>query len=492
MIYKIISATFLFLLILISPLYLHAESVVNSDGISVEINYPYYRNIEKTEVSGKNSYWPKESRTEEKIGRSLIFDFILGNYISDIPLVDGLLPSEKSSKNDKTVNSPEYVNIYNVSSCDTLHKFSSYNSFLQKFDKIIANKRTVCRGRNGSDTGKQVIYEAPQITQQQIVGENTIEYGLDGKTIKKSRHTSSKAIITVADLKRTPENACVKYGRFLVETCAKQATSFFVPGGFIISSSGVIKKISRELENLIFKNNPTWSIPIKVNAYSLSPNVYDGNVVYNENSIPCGSIKVLGKKLNSECSTIVKVSEKDARKDITPTTDFSKYYRYDISVSGSPVKEKSNIFSVITNLLTANVFSNQEDGNVVLDDEGFMVVYDDNVEYLPMSPDVSPSPSSSANYQTYPNTPYINSISNSIVKRGDIVSIEGRNFQGVDGSSIFITSKDRKGQINPSLISVSPTNIKFQVPNIPNENYDLSLIGDKGESNTINLTVFGK
>jgi hypothetical protein len=102
----------------------------------------------------------------------------------------------------------------------------------------------------------------------------------------------------------------------------------------------------------------------------------------------------------------------------------------------------------------------------------------------------STSPSSSSYIAPAPTytTPYITKTSPTIVKAGDTVTLEGVNFEGVDSSLVFIRN-NTGGEINPEVTSISNTKITFKVPNISYGTYSVSLLGDKGDSNTVTITI---
>jgi len=388
---KKILLLYLFILTIISSVPLISEAQVTGGAVSAKVDYPYFRNIQKKTVvvhDSLSSGWADmETRDEDKVGRSAFFNFILDSTVPNLPPFTYIFAKEKSSSKDSSLNSPGYINRYHTIGCTTDHKFKLYSSPKNSTneEKVDAKLRTVCkapRGYSGTDSGYREVVDPPFIDIKQTRGDFKVEEINDINTVTYAVKQESKAVLTLVT---PPENLCIKYSRYLLNRCAKSAVSNLLPGGFVISETGVVTQITAELENLIFRNNPVWSVPIKVTAKILTPRLNDeSTLVFDETIVPCSGIKVLNKKLNADCTTKINIREKQILKDITPTVSGAKYYSFDVEITGAPVINKSTIFANVIDSLVAAVYP-VEEGRVTLDEEGFMVVADDNVEYLALS-----------------------------------------------------------------------------------------------------------
>ncbi len=334
----------------------------------------------------------------EKSGKSLFAEAIQYAAVTNGPPgASKFFANEKISKKEDLTNDASYIKRYGLDYCVvTDHKYTSYRNLFShvtgKYGTAEATNTHYCTGPKGQDpktVKPEKVDDPPDVREEFIEGESDIKIGKDLIYKIYKVRADSHALLR---LKLPEENLCIQYGRYLVNECAKMAASTFLPGGFILSSTGAVTKMTAAMENAIFKNNPTWLVTLRVTATALRPkegkDISVNNALYTDTEeifdgfpVACANITVAGKKPQTvyktanTCEVIVGIHARDAIKDVTPSVSGYKYFRYNIEVVGDPVRQvKKNVFGatvVDTSLIDPDTAS--DDGYVpVLDEDGFI------------------------------------------------------------------------------------------------------------------------
>lgn len=386
-----------FALLLLSPFSVFADA-------GAEVTYPYYKKTERWvhTCTGGNQVCNSDQskRTEEKMGKSTRFNF-LKNFITNVIPAGGLLTLNsanlKSSEKEATLYKSWYAKRYGVTSCGKEHTYTTFWSLPSILSGKIGTSegkiRSFCTGEKGRDDGTKPTDAAPDIDERPYKGTVTVSDTSSSMTTEHVVKEDSRAMLalTVPEATAVPSltmgEVCKQFARDLPKTCANTAVTYLVPGGGLITASGVLEPITDAIQNFLFKDNPKWRVPLSVRAYAL---VSTSAGVVEERPVPCNAVRVAGKTLDANCGVTVSISKKQLIRDVTPSAD-APYYRYEIMVNGSATKQaqapRSSFFASIAQffgLAQASVASAEDEEEVPVDQDGFLIVEGADREELPL------------------------------------------------------------------------------------------------------------
>jgi len=364
------------------------------DKVGAMIDYPYYKKTERwvfkcregTTCNSLQSKW-----TEEKTGESTKGKFIKG-LVSEIPgigLAVGLSSqNQKSSKKTIEVYQPWYAadkGGYGITKKTTDHTY-----------KIIRNPIAILPGGKDflSEEGKisevtegprgfrktTPTNDAPNIEILHQKGEGKVTVRSENVTEELSIKEESEAFLYLYS--KISGNQLKELVKEMPVALAKDAADYgmaMIPGGFVINKIGITGAITDKMEKVITRY-PTYLVPLSVQVFELIPNPSPPYAVWEieEKPVPCGSITVAKKKLDSNCRVAIPMDKKHMVKNITPEVpkDKAAYYRYEIALAG-PIKQAQAHISphaaVIYSLL-GRPLENSTDEEIVIDENGFVVV----------------------------------------------------------------------------------------------------------------------
>jgi len=483
----------------ILPANVHAQV-----GVGARIDQPFYKFQSESKSSCTRSGCDETHITtyDQKTGASTMNNFISG-IINSVPGVILLRPSlDRSSHSVQKNEFHEKANTdWSVVTDD--HEYTGY---LLKPSKV---KRTITRsGPYGTVTDKIQTSEQPEINERFAKGSGSYSYTSEsGFLVSGKQSEDSRAILMLT----FPAAVTLDNGFLssvcpadIFQACTSLAAGVLLPGSNFIPYGGVIQPISSGLSDVIFQDNPTFLVPLKVNAAKV---VYDGVGWSNGGNIACTSIKVAGQKLDANCEVTIKVKKKKLIKDVTPSVSGEKYFTYGITING-PITETRNAkknltqsASLIQSLPTLPV--DYEEGDVTLNRNGFIVgigmedlpgfdtLFDSNGNIVGDTPAIQTVNLNSSTYQVG-GTANISWTGVSLNRVDNLIDIDLYDYKGLNKISNIVTGL-RGGSsylwVIPSSIDTINDNI-YTVKISLHSNTDAKVVSSKISSKiTINSTL---
>ncbi|KKU60204.1 MAG: hypothetical protein UX81_C0002G0001, partial [Parcubacteria group bacterium GW2011_GWA2_47_12] len=344
----------------------------------------------------------QSKRTEEKTGEATRGNFIKG-IVSEIPgigLAIGLSSANaKSSEKTIEVYQPWYVadkGGYGITKKTTEHTYKVIRNpiallpggknFLSEEGKI----SEVAEGPRGYRKTTPT-NDAPDIEILHQKGEGKVTVRSENVTEELSIKEESEAFLYLYS--KIAGNQLKELVKEMPVALAKEAADYgvaIIPGGFIINKIGITGAITDKMEKVITRY-PTYLVPLSVQVFELIPNPSPSYAVWEleEKPVPCGAITVAKKKLDSNCRVALQMDKKHIVKNITPEVKIP-YYRYEIALAG-PITQARAYTSPLAAMfysLIGRPLQSATDEEIVLDEDGFVVVPWWDIEDLPLTPPI--------------------------------------------------------------------------------------------------------
>ena len=411
------------------------------------IDYPYYKKTERwifTCKKGEKCNNLQGKRVVEEYEKSARDTFIR-NLAEEIPIIgigvslSGL--NGRSSKKITEMYQPWYTGDkdnggYGITKKTTNHTYKYFN-----------NPATIASGKFWTGEGEiSEVAEGPrgfrrttptddapdiEILHQKGKGQVTVQS--ENATQALAIDEDSDAFLHLhtkvpANLKGQLKELCKELPAALVKDCISNGADTLLPGGGAIVG-GVLTPVVDKLEKIIARY-PTYLVPLSVKVFELIPNPSPSYAVWEieEKPVPCGAITVAKKKLDSNCRVTLQMDKKHMVKKVTPEVKVP-YYRYEIELAGSVTKQaKANTSPLIAALysLIGRPLESDTSEDIVLDEDGFIVVPGWNIEDLPLPSEMG-TPTQS---QVTPPSPDLGDIGNESIF--DTVSVDLK-VNGQDG-----------------------------------------------------------
>ncbi|MBM3256904.1 MAG: hypothetical protein FJY98_01050 [Candidatus Liptonbacteria bacterium] len=367
----------------------HAEAT----DLGAIISYPSYKKTEQITYTctSKESDMCNSIQsyyTEIKKEYSPRGNFIKKEIIGQIPGAGFLqrTPLEKSSTKKVTLYKQWWKKAYGIHSCTEEHTFLSAIRSLVKVVQgdifVEENKeRKSCTGPKGTDSGWKEAEDEPDIEMRPYKGTGETITQTPGMSTKFSVVENSAALLTLTVpearkiIPSTMKEVCKTLPGDLIKGCIEGGVGAISPDGGIITGR-ITAKITEKGEDILFKTNPVWVVPLSVKAYELLP--FSGYSMFEveEKQVTCASIRVGNKSLDANCRVLIPLSKKEPSKNVTPDIPGVKYFRYEIEIAGNAQKQvQKPARSLLASLSDMGIPSARAEGaGLRFDDDGFLIV----------------------------------------------------------------------------------------------------------------------
>lgn len=373
-------------------------SASTEENATAIIDYPYYKKTERWVfncLGGNLCNNLQGKRTEEKIGESTRGNF-LKKIAGEIPVIGigvGLSSlNEKSSKKVTEVYQPWYTKSYGITNYIKDHTYKIFKNPIT----IISGKFLTGEGKIEESAGGPKGYHKTTPTSDSTNIEILPQKGTGKVTVHSENVTTELSVVEESDAflmlgVRISGSALKELAKELPVNLAKGAADMgieMLPGGFVVTGSGILNPVTDKMEKIITRY-PTYLVPLSVKVFALIPNPSPVYAVWEieEKPVPCDAITVAGKKLDSDCRVTIAMDKKHMVRKVTPEAKVP-YYKYEVTLAGPITKQAwahtSPLMAAIYSLL-GRPLEDSTSEEVVLDEDGFIVVPGWDDEKLPLA-----------------------------------------------------------------------------------------------------------